>query len=145
MNRQVKYKAGAVFTALLLVGGIGIARAASPPVPTPAGSTIEQRIVQRKAETAAVLSEVDNRRLIDTCAASQAKIRLIQNDAVSTLDKHTKAYNKVDARLWVTIGQLKLAGQDTFQLEKLRLVLVDKSANFLTLSANYQQVLDDSL
>lgn len=137
--------AGAAVTTLFLIGGIGVARAVSPPVPAAAGSSLEQRLAQRKTETGTVLTDIDRVRLVETCTAAQAKLRLIQNDALARLDKHTKAYNKIDARLWITIGQLKLAGEDTFQLEKLHLTLVDKSANFLQLSTNYEQALDDAL
>jgi hypothetical protein len=61
------------------------------------------------------------------------------------LDKRTQVYGSIDAKLWIVTGQLKLAKQDTFQLEKQRLTLLDKTNNFQTLATNYKQTLDDSL
>ncbi len=145
MNKTLRVRVGAGLVAVFLLGSFGVATAAVPPAPAQAGSTIEQRIVQRKAERGIVLNEVDQKRLTDTCVPAQAKLRLIQHDAVSRLERHSKIYKRIDGRLWLTTGQLKLAIQDTFQLEKQRLALVDKTANFETLVTNYEQVLDDSL
>ena len=49
----------------------------------------------------------------------------------------------MDAKLWVMIGKLKIAQKDTFNLEKQRLTLAEKSARFQSTSQLYQQTLDD--
>ncbi len=143
MVKASTIKTGLALASLLIIGGVGTVLADSPPAAAPAGSTIQQRIDQRKAERATVLSDTDKQRLVSTCVTAQGKVRSIENDAVPTLDNRTKVYGQIDAKLWVNIGQLKLANQDTFQLEKQRLGLADKTANFQTLATNYKQTLDD--
>lgn len=140
-------KSGLTLTAitLALAGSAGLAAADTPPAPAPAGSTLEQRIAQRKAERGTTLSENDQKRLISTCRGAQTKIRAIQTSEVAMLDNRSKVYGSIDAKLWIVVGQLKLAGQDTFQLEKQRLTLFDKSNAFQTIATNYKQALDDSL
>ncbi len=145
MNKLVKTKLCVVITGLILAGGFTTASAVAPPAVAPPGSTLAQRLDQRKAERGIVLNEVDLERLTQTCVSVQSKLRLIQRDTVSMLENHSRVYKKIDARLWVTIGQLKLADQDTFQLEKQRIALTDKVASFQSLAMNYQQVLDDIL
>jgi hypothetical protein len=131
--------------ALAVAAGSGLAAADTPPAPAAAGSTLEQRIAQRKAERGTALSTIDQKRVISTCRAAQTKIRAVQTAEVSMLDNRSQVYGAIDAKLWIVTGQLKLAKQDTFQLEKQRLILLDKSNNFQTVATNYKQALDDSL
>ncbi len=145
MNKLIKIELCAVITGLLLVGSTAGTVASSPPAAPPPGGTLAQRIDQRKSERATTLNDEDLQRVTQTCVSAQGKTRLIQRDTISMLDNHSKVYKKIDARLWVTIGQLKLAGQDTFQLEKQRLALTDKVAGFQSTATNYAQVLDDTL
>ena len=128
-----------------MAGSIGMAVADTPPANPPAGSTLDQRIAQRKAERGTALNDTDQKRIVNTCRAAQAKIRSIENDEVTMLANRTQVYSSIDAKLWIVTGQLKLAKQDTFQLEKQRLALADKTNNFQTVAANYKQTLDDSL
>lgn len=145
MNRFVKLEVGAALLVLTLLGSLGTAHAVSPPAtPTP-GSTLAQRVDQRKAEQGTTLTDQDRQRLTSTCAGAQSKLRLIQNDAVERLENHSNIYKKIDGRLWVAIGQLKLATQDTFQLEKQRQTLTDKTTGFESIAGNYKQALDDTL
>jgi len=145
MGKIIKLQLGVTLGALTLLIGSGLAAAASPPAVAPPGSTLEQRIIQRKAERAITLSDTDTQRLIRTCPNAQSKLRLIQNGDVAMLKKRTDVYGAIDAKLWIVIGQLKLATKDTFPLEKQRLAFVDKTASFQTLADNYKQSLDDSL
>lgn len=145
---MVKYNrifASLAAVALAIAGSVSLAAADSPPAPPPAGSTLDQRIAQRKAERGTNLSSLDQKRIVNTCKGAQTKIRAIETSEVSMLDKRTQVYGSVDAKLWIVTGQLKLAKQDTFQLEKQRLALADKTNNFETVATNYKQALDDSL
>jgi hypothetical protein len=143
--KNIKFQSALVVIAAVLVGGAGPVAADTPPAPAPAGSTLDQRVAQRKAERGTALSDIDQKRLINTCVGAQTKIRTIETGEVPMLDKRTQVYGSIDAKLWIVTGQLKLAKQDTFQLEKQRLTLLDKTNNFQTLATNYKQTLDDSL
>lgn len=145
MAKNIKLQTGLALMAAVLTGAIGVAAADSPPAPAPAGSSIEQRIAQRKTERGTALSDQDQKRVIGTCVSAQTKIRSIETKEVPMLDNRTQVYGSIDAKLWIVTGQLKLAKQDTFQLEKERLTLLDKTNNFQTLASNYKQALDDSL
>lgn len=130
----------AAIATLTLLGHVS---ADSTPAPAAAGSTLQQRVDQRKAERAITLNDADSKRLVSTCVNAQGKIRLIQSDAATMLETHSKVYQTVDARLWNVIGSLKFAKQDTFQLQKERQALSDKTDSFQTLGNNYKQTLDD--
>lgn len=145
MTRRHKLRMGTFSVAFMLVGGLSVTAVAAPPAPAPAGSTLEQRIAQRKAEQGTALSEKDTQRLTGTCTAAQSKLRLQQSDEVTLLENRAAVYGSIDAQLWITIGQLKLASQDTFQLEKQRQTLADKTADFQARTTDYLQALDDSL
>jgi hypothetical protein len=145
LNKLTKLQAGLILIVLCLLAGTGLVGAVSPPAPAPAGSTLDQRIAQRKAERGTALSNDDAQRLVSTCAGAQAKLRLIQTGEVAMLQKRTTVYGSIDGKLWVVIGQLKLANQDTFQLIKQRQALADKIAAFQTTAADYKQVIDDAL
>ncbi len=145
MNKFVKLKVGATLLAFILLGSIGMTSAVAPPATPPADSTLAGRINQRKTEQGTVLSDNDQKRIAGTCSSAQSKLRQLQNDAIARFENHTTTYDTIDARLWVAIGRLKLAGQDTFTLEKQRQTLSDKTAAFAATATNYKQVLDDSL
>lgn len=139
-----KSQIATVFALLVVLIPLGVS-AATPPQPTAAGGTIDQRIAQRKAERGTVLSDTDSKRLVSSCARVQDKLRTIQTAAVPNLQNYLDTYHKVDARLWLVTGKLKLAKQDTFELEKQRLAFVDKVNAFEATDNSYQQVLDDSI
>lgn len=119
--------------------------AQTAPGDPPAGSSFDQRLAQRKAERAIALNERDQQRLTNTCVSAQGKIRTLQQSTTTAITTRTKTYQQVDAKLWVTIGKLKLAGKDTFELEKQRAVFAEKSAAFQATAKNYQQSIDDLL
>lgn len=135
---------------LALVGALvlGVSQTAlaveTVPAPAASGSSFDQRLVQRKQERAVTLTLVDQTRLIGTCVRAQSKLRTLEIGYVPSLANHIKVYQQIDAKILVTIGQLKLAGKDTFSLEKDRQALVDKITSFQGLSANFTQALDDT-
>jgi len=119
-----------------------IAYAADPATP-PAGSSFEARLAQRKAEQNITLEEKDQKRLEQTCVNVQSKIRTINQSATTVINDRNLSYKRVDAKLWVTIGRLKLATQDTFELEKQRTSFAQQINDFQTTGSNYTQTLDD--
>lgn len=114
-----------------------------PPGPTAPGSTLEQRLAQRKQERQVKLTEKDQKRLISQCKGAQEISRKIQRDTTTTVDKRKAAYRVIDGKLWIINGQLKLGGNDTFKLEKVRAETDAKVQAFAATAANYQQTLDD--
>jgi hypothetical protein len=119
--------------------------AQAPPGPTPTDSSFDQRLAQRKAERNVALDEKTQRRLVTVCTNAQAKVRALQQKTTPALDNRTKVYQQMDAKLWIMIGKLKLAENDTFSLEKQRAALVQKSNEFQATAKSYQQALDDLL
>lgn len=131
---------------IAILFGVGSQRvqADASPADTPAGSSFDQRVAQRKKERSIVLSDLDNARLVGTCTSAQNKLRTFEVGMVPALAYRNKIYQQIDAKIWVTIGQLKLASSDTFSLEKDRMKLVDDSTAFQTLSSSFTQALDDT-
>ncbi len=119
--------------------------AALPPGAPAPGSTFAQRLEQRKQEQQVKMDKKEMDRLSGRCINVQSLIRPLQQATGQTVSKRTSTYQKIDAKLWVVIGQLKLAGKDTFKLEKQRTELAGKAAAFQTVSAQYQQTMDDIL
>ena len=118
--------------------------AAASPVAAQPGSSFDQRLVQRKAEQNITLSDNDQKRLITTCTNAQTKIRLHEAAIASKVTTFAATYQRIDARLWAITGQLKLAKQDTFKLEKDRLDLVTKITSSQATAGSYQQAMDDA-
>jgi len=145
MKKQTWSKAGAIVAITLLCTSAGIAVAASAPADPPAGGTLQQRVDQRKQEQAITLSANDQKRIVSNCVLSQAKVRAVQTATVNTVASYTKVYGVIDANLWGIVGQLKLAGKDTYVLEKDHLDFVAKVAAFQATATNYQQSLDDTV
>lgn len=140
-----RYKLGIALAFGLAPVALGVAQAETPPAPAAAGSSLEQRIAQRKTERGTMLEQKDLQRIVSTCTRAQTKLRSMQTKEVSVLDKRAKVYAAIDANIWIAVGQLKLAEQDTFDLEKQRVTLADYSTSFSTLAANYKQAIDDAL
>jgi hypothetical protein len=115
------------------------------PASTPPASSFDQRLAQRKAERNPALDEKTQKRLVTVCTNAQGKIRALQQKTTPALDNRAKSYQQMDAKLWIIIGKLKLAERDTFNLEKQRTALAQKSKDFQATSELYQQVLDDLL
>lgn len=111
--------------------------------PPKTGSTFEQRLAQRKAEQKITLASADSKRIVTRCVDVQTKIRTLSDTTNTLITAHTAVYNKIDAKLWVMIGQLKLADKDTFNLEKVRSDYVTKVTAFKDTATYYKQTLDD--
>ena len=121
------------------------ASAISQPKDTKPGSNLEQRIQQRKKERGIKLDQVERERLIGVCSVSQTNIRNLRDGYVPVADKRSKAYNQVDAKLWVIIGGLKYIEFDTFSLEQQRSQLVDKINNYEKTYKQFHEALDDAV
>ena len=119
------------------------AYAVSQPASPPAGSDFDARLKQRKAEREIKLDDKDTKRLQQTCSNAQSKIRDLYQKVTPALDERNKAYYRADAKLWVIIGRLKLAGRDTFELEKQRTNFAKQIADFQTTGNDFKQTLDD--
>ncbi len=121
------------------------AHADTPPATPPAGSNASQRLAQRKAERNVQLDAKDTKRLSQFCTVSQGKLGVLKSTTNKNFINRKTEYQNMAADLWVIIGKLKLAGKDTFQLEKQLATLTDKINNFQTVVTNYQQALDDTV
>jgi hypothetical protein len=122
-----------------------VAFAATQPATPPSGSDFEARLKQRKTEREIKLEERDDKRIKLVCTKSQTTIRSLYQNAVKAIDDRNKAYYKADAKIWVMVGRLKLAEQDTFELEKQRANFAKQIADFQTTGSNFTQTLDDLL
>lgn len=139
----------AAVTVLLAAAGFVLlarhAYAQAPPAATPAGSSFEQRVAQRKAERNVVLAERDQKRMVSVCVSAQSKIRILQQETTPAIANRAKVNREIDAKLWIMIGKLKLAEKDTFELEKQRAGLAGKVSGFQQTADSYSQALDDTV
>lgn len=139
-------KLSLLFAGVLVVAGLFVfsqANAQSPPKAAKPGSSFKQRLAHRKAERKIRLAEDDVRRLESKCVDAQNNIRSLQQKASTVLNNRTRVYQRVDAKLWIIIGQLKLAEKDTFNLEKQRSKYAASISKFQSTGNQYRQVLDD--
>jgi hypothetical protein len=113
------------------------------PPDAPAGSNLQQRIAQRKTERAVKLDSKQLTRYAQRCTATQAVIRTTQDQLNPILSNRSKVYQQIDGKIWIAVGQLKLAEKDTFNLEKQRATLAAKVALFDKTTEQYKQTLDD--
>lgn len=130
--------------AAVLVSALRASAQTAPAAP-PAGGTLEQRLGQRKAERKIALDDRSQKRIVGTCVGAQGKIRALQQKTTPALDYRAKMHQQMDAKLWVVIGKLKIAEEDTFKLEGQRAALAEKTAGFQTTAQLYQQTLNDLL
>ncbi len=121
------------------------ASAITQPKDSKPGSTLKQRIQQRKQERGIKLSEPEQLRLEGSCKISQTNIRDVRDSYVPIADKRSKAYNQVDAKLWVIIGGLKYMEYDTFDLERQRSQLLEKINHYEKLYDQFNEALDDAV
>ena len=135
----------AFLVCMLLLAVPQQASSQTAPAPTAAGGTFEQRLAQRKAERNVVLDERTTKRLQAVCVQAQGKVRVLQQKTTPAMVNRQRVYAQMDAKLWVIIGKLKIAGKDTFKLEQQRATLAQKSNTFQTTAQLYQQNLDDIL
>lgn len=117
--------------------------AQTAPKAPPSGGTFEQRLSQRKSERKVQLDDREQRRLSQRCTRTQQAIRELQQTTSQVADKRVEVYNQIDGKIWVTVGQLKLAEADTFALERLHDTYNKKVEGFHTIMEYYQQTLDD--
>lgn len=149
MYRQSRIKmsvAGLVF-GLTIAGGVGVithhVQAQVPPASPQPSSSLQQRIEQRKTERGIVLDAVEEKRLPSVCTTAQSKLRPIQQTATTAADARIKINDTVDARLWIMIGKVKLAGLDAYDLETVQSELRTKMAASEQTTAEYRQAIDD--
>lgn len=131
---------------LILVAGVFMTvtvYAAAAPEPTKPGSSLSQRVAQRKKERKIKLDKRDTMRLEQSCVGAQTKLRQLRDEYVSVLDRRQEIYRKVDAKLWVAIGDLKYINKDTFKLEQQRAELLRQVNGFEKAGNEFQQTLDD--
>jgi len=143
MKHTTRILIGLTLLTLLLTMVPRNVSAVSVPATPPAGGTFADRLAQRKAEREITLDEKDQKRLGERCTTTQGKIRTLYQGVTKIIEDRKKSYQQVDAKLWVTIGRLKLANRDTFELEKQRTNLADKLNDFQVTATNYTQTLDD--
>ncbi|MEO6761674.1 MAG: hypothetical protein ABI220_04875 [Candidatus Saccharimonadales bacterium] len=134
-----------VLATFIAVSYLTTAVALGVPVTPPAGSTFDQRLDQRKKEQNEQLDAKTVKHLQSVCGTEQLSIRKLQPWTATVANKRTTTYQNVDGILLISIGQLKLASQKTFELEQDRAALVQKITTFQDTFANYQQVLGDIL
>lgn len=113
------------------------------PADAPAGSTIEQRIQLRKKEQKIKLTQKEQIRYKSRCVNTQNAVRDIQSKLGTVMKTREDIYGKIDAKLWIIIGELKLAGQDTFKLETQRTEYAKKVTAYINTLNQYNQTLDD--
>lgn len=114
----------------------------APPSAKP-GSSLQQRLAQRKRERNIRLDKRDRQRLESRCNKVQSFLRGNQNNLSETATNRIKTYDRIDAKLWVVIGELKLSERDTIKLEKQRSALAKKVNAFQVTLRDYQQTIDD--
>lgn len=141
----------ALIPALLILSVISLimltanVSAISPPQDTKSGSSLKERISQRKKERGIKLDEIESLRVVGVCNNSQTQIRNMRDSYVPVADKRSKAYNQVDSKLWVAIGGLKYIEFDTFSLERQRVELLKKINNYEKLYDQFNEALDDAV
>lgn len=133
------------FILAMFVAAVGLSTlSASAQSDTPAGSSIQQRVSQRKQERKIALDENNKKRLESVCVNSQTKIRILRDEYVKVSDKRSEVYRKVDARLWVLIGSLKYINKDTFKLEQQRSELLKQVKAYENSVSQFRQTLEDA-
>lgn len=139
-----KYKLWAVAMVFVASVFLGVSVSAeSAPEPTKPGSTLEQRVAQRKAERAVKIDERTQQRLEGSCVRGQTNFRQIRDSYITVFDKRKEIYRKVDAKIWVAVGNLKYINKDTFKLEQQRAEFVRQTNGFEQTADEFRQTLDD--
>lgn len=130
------------FISVLMLGMVGTVMAKRPPSP-PAGSNFAQRLARRKAEIKPKLDEKTVKRLEKQCTEAQGILNGSQQSLNQTINRRNSEYVRIEGKVWLAIGQLKLGNKDTFELEKLRTEYEKLTDEFKTLTAEYAQTIDD--
>lgn len=113
------------------------------PADAPAGGTLQQRIELRKKEQKVKLETKELVRLKGRCVGTQNTVRDIQTGLGKIISDRQATYKTIDAKLWIMVGQLKLANKDTFQLENQRAELAKRVAAHDNTLNQYRQTVDD--
>jgi hypothetical protein len=113
------------------------------PADTPSGSSIDQRIEQRKQERSVSLDDRQIKRLESRCTAAQSKTRGILSEKQKVFDNREKTYKRINAKIFLAIGGLQLAQKDTFEFEKIRIEYEKRTTTFNQAGNNYKQTLED--
>ncbi|MBP9821204.1 hypothetical protein KBC85_03615 [Candidatus Saccharibacteria bacterium] len=141
INNKYKYLALVVLVLLMFVPTIVMAADPSPPAP---GSTLEQRVAQRKQEQQVVLDETQTKRVQKQCKAAQVRLGSVIKDITKLSDNRSTTYRNVDGATLVAIGKLKIATKDTFALQQNRDEFAKQVAQFETTTAQYKQAIEDA-
>ena len=113
------------------------------PADAPAGGTAEQRLSLRKKEQNIKLDSKELLRVTSKCTNVQSSVRELQTKLAPVVEKRSNIYKKIDAKLWIIIGQLKLADKDTFKLEQQRSEFAKQVTAYDNSMTQYKQTLDD--
>lgn len=141
LNNKYKYLALAVLVLLIFIPTIAMAADPSPPAP---GSTLEQRIAQRKQEQQIVLDENQTKRIQKQCKAAQVRLNSVIKDITKLSDNRSSTYRNVDGATFVAIGKLKIATKDTFALQQNKDEFAKQVAQFESTTAQYKQAIEDA-
>ncbi|HEX5456469.1 MAG TPA: hypothetical protein VFW77_03835 [Candidatus Saccharimonadales bacterium] len=117
--------------------------AAVPPKNTPPGSTLNQRIAQRKQERGTRLDKTNRLRIQSTCTGTQGVFRSLSDSYSSMTDNRDKVYGTIDAKLWIIVGSLKLVNKDTFKLEQQKLAYDKLVQKFDNQAGQFKQTVSD--
>ncbi|HET7673583.1 MAG TPA: hypothetical protein VFK11_03675 [Candidatus Saccharimonadales bacterium] len=129
-----------LFLVLTAFGGYAVA---SAPQNAPPGSSLSQRIAQRKKERQVRLDQDNTERIQGQCTNAQSKLRTLNDSYTTSADKRDSVYRGIDAKLWIIIGSLKLINKDTFKLEQQRSAYLKKVKAFENQSDQFQQAISD--
>lgn len=113
------------------------------PTDAPAGSTTDQRVEFRKKEQKVSLDSKEQVRIKSRCAKTQSKIRDIQTATGPVVKSRENVYKKIEGKLLVAIGQLKIGDQDTFKIEQQKAEYTKQVAALENSMSQYKQTLDD--
>lgn len=141
INNKYKYLALAFLVLLIFVPTIVMAADPSSPAP---GSTLEQRVTQRKQEQQVVLDETQTKRVQKQCKAAQVRLGSVIKDITKLSDNRSTTYRNVDGATLVAIGKLKIATKDTFALQQNRDEFAKQVAQFEATTAQYKQAIEDA-
>jgi hypothetical protein len=136
-----------VLLAILLISQLisNQVNADTTPADPAAGSTIDQRIEQRKRERNLAYDERETKRLTDRCVQGQNNLRRLVDPKTKMLERRDQTYSSVSAKTWIAVGSIRLAKIDTFNLERLRLKFDEELVEFRKLSNNYKLSLEDAV
>lgn len=126
-------------------GLIGTVVAATKPANTKPGSSLAQRVAQRKKERNIKLDEAAKTRLESQCVYAQGVLRTMTDGYSKSAANRHNIYRGIDAKLWIIIGSLKLINKDTFALEQQRAEYLKRVEAFENQSDQFQQVINDML